>query len=274
MTDIITVRTTEANAEGYRTYKLGGFTFSRDEFFVYFSWPTGNHTMSVDIFLRAMQRDVAWDFFYGTVNFDAVIATVNHYGNVDMCAGRFNEAYRKAELDHVENFESPEIMATFKAILDDWTSAEFDPFASPSETGKPFGVKNGNNTAAVTRRRVAAARMVGVPGDEEVRTDATHPVNRMFADVPQDQPVIEAEPGFEDQVAAFNLLATSVVPTSRGTHRLFPNARRACTAQPVRNTFSPSFTATIVSSGSCKCPTTLFGTFKIAIPAPSGPLSP
>ncbi len=207
MTDTVDVQASGPNAEGFRSFRLGGFTFSRDEFFVYVNWPTGSHTMSADIFLRALQRDVAWDFFYGTVNFDSVVATVNHYGTVDLCAGRFNESYRKAELDHVENFPSPQIMETFKAMLDDWTSAEFDPFASPAETGKPFGVKNGSNTEAVTRRRVAAARMVGVPGDEQIRTDATHPVNRMFADVPQDEPVVEAEPGFENEVAAFNLFA-------------------------------------------------------------------
>ena len=207
MTDTVDVQASGPNAEGFRTYRLGGFGFSRDEFFVYVNWPTGSHTMSADIFLRALQRDVAWDFFYGTVNFDSVVATVNHYGTVDLCAGRFNESYRKAELDHVENFPSPQIMETFKAMLDDWTSAEFDPFASPAETGKPFGVKNGSNTEAVTRRRVAAARMVGVPGDEQIRTDATHPINRMFADVPQDEPLVEAEPGFENEVAAFNLFA-------------------------------------------------------------------
>jgi hypothetical protein len=207
MTDTVDVQASGPNTEGFRTFRLGGFTFSRDEFFVHVNWPTGSHTLSVDIFLRALQRDVAWDFFYGTVNFDAVIATVNHYGNVDLCAGRFNESYRKAELDHVENFPSPEIMATFKAMLDDWTSAEFDPFASPSETGKPFGVKVGSNTDAVTRRRVAAARMVGVPGDEQIRTDATHSINRMFADVPQTEPQVHAEPGFESEVAAFNLFA-------------------------------------------------------------------
>ena len=90
--------------------------------------------LSVDAFLRALQRDVAWDFFYGTVNFDSVFGTVNHYGTVDMFAGRFNDAYRKAELDHVENFDSGVIRETFKAMLDDWTNAGFDPFASPAET--------------------------------------------------------------------------------------------------------------------------------------------
>lgn len=201
------VRASDPNAEGYRQYELGGFRFRRDEFFAHISWPTGQHTMSIDAFLRALQRDVAWDFFYGTVNFDHVVGTVNHYGTVDLFAGRYNDSYRKAELDHVENFETPTIRETFKAMLDDWTIEGFDPFASPAETDKPFGAKAGSNTAAVTRRRVTAARMVGVPGDEQIRTDETHPVNRMFADVPQDEPGIHPEPGYEDRVAAFNLFA-------------------------------------------------------------------
>jgi hypothetical protein len=201
------VNASAPNAAGYQEFSIGGFKFSRDEFFARVAWPTGNHVMSVDIFLRALQRDVAWDFFYGTVNFDSVIGTVNHYGTVDLFAGRFNEAYRKAELDFLENFETPQIRETFKAMLDNWTNADFDPFASPAETGKPFGEKNGDNTSAVTRRRVAANRMVGVPGDELIRTDATHPINRMFADVSQDAPIIEAEPGFEGELAAYNLYA-------------------------------------------------------------------
>jgi hypothetical protein len=202
------VEASEPGAEGYREFRLGGFTFRRDEFFAHITWPTGSHVMSIDGFLRALQRDVAWDFFYGTVNFDHVIGTVNHYGNVDLFAGRYNDAYRKAELDHLENFESGRIRETFKAMLDDWTNGSFDPFASPAETDKPFGTKQGSNTEAVTRRRVAAQRMVGVPGDEQIRSDENgFPINRMFADVPQDEPVIEAEPGFEDEVCAFSLFA-------------------------------------------------------------------
>ncbi len=199
--------TPATNAAGYQPFTIGGFHFTRDEYFARITWPAGTHVMSVDVFLRALQRDVAWDFFYGTVNFDTVIGTVNHYGTVDLFAGRYNDSYRKAELDFVENFETPLIRETFKAILDDWTNEEFDPFASPAETGKPFGEKSGSNTKAVTRRRVAANRMVGVPGDELIRTDETHPINRMFADVSQDAPIIEAEPGFEGELAAYNLFA-------------------------------------------------------------------
>jgi hypothetical protein len=198
----------EPNAQGYREFRLGQFSFRRDEFFAYLSWPTGSHIMSVDAFLRALQRDVAWDFFYGIVNFDGVFGTVNHYGTVDVFAGRYNDAYRKAELDYSENVETPAIRETFKSILADWTNETFDPFASPHETGSAFGIKNGGNEAAVTRARVAAARMVNVLGDEVPRSDANgHPVNRMFRDVPQDEPLIEAEPGFESEVAAFNLFA-------------------------------------------------------------------
>lgn len=202
------VRSAEANVEGYHEFSLGEFNFRRDEFFVYISWPTGNHIMSVDAFLRALQRDVAWDFFYGIVNFDGVFGTVNHYGTVDIFAGRYNDSYRKAELDYSENVETPRIRETFKAMLDDWTNSTFDPFASPHETGSAFGIKSGGNNAAVTRRRVAANRMVGVPGDEQIRTDDSgFPVNRMFLDVDQSEPVVEAEPGFEGEVVAFNLFA-------------------------------------------------------------------
>src|SRR5580698_7268939 len=94
---------------GYQQFSIGEFTFSRDEYFAYILWPTGQHVMSVDAFLRALQRDVAWDFFYGIVNFDGVLGTVNHYGTVDLFAGRYNDAYRRAELDHVETIDTPVI---------------------------------------------------------------------------------------------------------------------------------------------------------------------
>jgi Hydroquinone 1,2-dioxygenase large subunit N-terminal len=202
------VDASEPNEHGYRTYRLGEFEFSRNEYFAYVHWPTGSHVLSADSFLKALQRDVAWDFFYGIVNFDGVIGTVNHYGTVDLFAGRYNDAYRKAELDHLENFPTPLIRETFKQMLDDWTNEGFDPFASPTETGSAFGPKRGNNRKAVTRHRVTAKRMVGVPGDEPIRSDDSgFPVNRHFQDVPQDEPEVKAEPGFESEVAAFNLFA-------------------------------------------------------------------
>ena len=196
------------NYYGYRRFRKGKFEFHRDEYFVHIRWPKGSHTMAADAFLRALQRDIAWNFFYGTVNFDGVFGTLNHYGTVDMFAGRFNDTYRKASIDYNETYKSEELMATFKAMLDDWTNRGYDPFAAPEETKQPYGRKDGDNKKAIERLRITAKRMVGLPGDTPVRSDANgYSVNRHFADVPQDQPEVHAEPGFESEVCAFNLFA-------------------------------------------------------------------
>jgi hypothetical protein len=194
------------NTTGYRSFQAGSFNFRRDEYFARVSWPGGTHTLPIDVFLRALMRDVAWGFFYGVVNFDDVVGTINHYGEVTLFAGRFNDAYRNAGRDFEETFASEALMPLFKAMVSDWTNAGYDPFAAPMETGTPWGSKNGNNDDAVNRTRVAARRMVGLPGDTPVRTDENgFPLNRMFADVSQDEPLVEAEPGFEGEVSAYNL---------------------------------------------------------------------
>jgi hypothetical protein len=85
-------------------------------------------------------------------------------------------------------------------------NASFDPFAAPQETGSAYGDKAGDNVAAVTRTRVTAARMVGLPEDEPLRSDESgFPVNRMFADVDQSEPEVTCEPGYEKEVSAFSL---------------------------------------------------------------------
>jgi Hydroquinone 1,2-dioxygenase large subunit N-terminal len=192
---------------GYRTFQIGKFTFGRDEYFVTVTWPAKGHTQShrlaADLFLRALMRDVAWGFFYGWVNFDSVIGTRNRYGSVDLYAGTFNSAMKSAGIDYTENFSTPKLMAFFKEILHDWTNEGFDPFAAPEETGTAFGAKHGSNDAAIERTRIATKRMPGLPGDSPLRDDL--PVNRAFEDVPQDEPEIVVEPGFEGQLNAFNL---------------------------------------------------------------------
>lgn len=198
---------------GYKTFNLGEFTFSRDEYFVTITWPVKggrqSHTMSADAFLRALMRDVAWGFFYGVVNFDHVFGTRNLYGKVEFFAGRLNEHYHNAGLSYVEEFDSPSAMRLIKEILADWVNEGFDPFAAPMETGDAaFGEKHGSNLKAIDRFRVATKRMPGLKGDSPLRTDANgYPINRAFADVAQDQPEIKAEPGFEDELHAFNLFA-------------------------------------------------------------------
>src|SRR5690348_10651904 len=111
-----------SNRTGYRSFELGGFSFTRDEYFVRVGWTAKGqamtHTISADAFLRAMMRDVAWGFFYGWVNFDAVIGTRNRYGKVEFYAGRYYSAYHDKGLDLTQTFETPQILATFKAILE------------------------------------------------------------------------------------------------------------------------------------------------------------
>jgi hypothetical protein len=195
----------KVNRHGYRSFAVGKFGFDRDEYFAHLSWPGGSHIMPVDKFLRALMRDVAWNFFYGTVNFDEVFGTTNHYGTVDVYAGLYNGGYRAQNKQYVETLGSDTVRALFGAMLEDWTNAEFDPFAAPSETGTPFGRKNGTNLPAIQRSRVVAKRMVGLKGDSGLRSDESGaPVNRQFRDIDQSEPEVHAEPGFEDEVHAFN----------------------------------------------------------------------
>jgi hypothetical protein len=77
------------------------------------------------------------------------------------------------------------------------------------ETGLTWiGKKVGHNMAAIGRAREVCTRMPGLPGDVPLRTDQNrYPVNRAFLDVAQDEPEVHAEPGFENDVHAFNLFA-------------------------------------------------------------------
>ncbi|MDJ0685805.1 MAG: hydroxyquinol 1,2-dioxygenase [Alphaproteobacteria bacterium] len=194
------------NVEGYKAFKAGDFSFRRDAYFAHITWPGGRHEMPIDVFLRALMRDVAWGFFYGTVNFDHIFGTTNYYGEVEMFAGACNHAYTKAGRDFIQRFKSDELMDVFSQMVSDWTNADYDPFAAPMETGTPWGSKNGDNDAAVTRQRVTAKRMIGLPGDTPVRTDESgFTVNRHFTDVDQSQPDVYPEPGFEHEVSAYNL---------------------------------------------------------------------
>jgi len=203
---IPTSETARGKSLGYKAYDASKFHFERDEYFAHISYPKGTHIMPIEAFLRALMRDVAWGFFYGTVNFDGVLGTVNHYGTVDLFAGSKNEGYVASGQDYLETFDSKNLREVFIQILDNWTSAGFDPFAAPEETGVATGPKHGNNTEALMRERVVAKRMVGLPGDVGYRTDENgYPLNRQFADVPTDSPEVHAEPGFESEVHAFNL---------------------------------------------------------------------
>jgi len=201
----VDTKVARTTALGYQTHTAGQFTFLRDEYFAHIKYPGGTHIIPIDAFLRSLMRDVAWGFFYGTVNFDSVFGTINHYGTVEMFIGLLNEAYRSTNQHYDETFDSKDLKKVFEGMLDDWTNEGFDPFAAPDETGVPYGPKHGNNKRAITRERIVAQRMTGLPGDLPLRSDKTgQPVNRQFQDVPQDAPEVHAEPGFEKEVHAFN----------------------------------------------------------------------
>jgi hypothetical protein len=134
MPDVSQGQASAPNEAGYRGFSLGSFTFSRDEYFAHVQWLSKgakvSHTMSADVFLRALMRDVAWGFFYGTVNFDDVFGTRNRYGQVEFFAGCYHPTYKSQGLDHVETFDSGLAMQICKAILHDWTNTGYDPFAT------------------------------------------------------------------------------------------------------------------------------------------------
>ena len=189
--------------------------------------------MPIDVF-RALQRDVAWGFFYGIVNFDAVFGTMNHYGNVDWSPAG-STAYRRAEVDYNENFTHDDLMACFPVDLLTGRT-RIRPVRSAVETGQPFGRNKGSNGAAVARRRVVA-QADGRAGDEPIRTDDTgHLVNRAFADGLQDEPTIEAEPGMtEDEVLVQPVPLHLAVRRDVEPRRSCRRARNRCTARRRRS---------------------------------------
>lgn len=208
----VTLRNAPDDA-GYRRFRVGELELSRDEYFAHVTWPSRGgrltHTLPADVFLRAMMRCVAWDFFYGWVYFDDVFGTRNLYGRVQFYAGLYVATYRDRNAHYVATVPRDVALRTCRELLLDWTNAGYDPFVAPAETGLGWiGPKRGSNQAAVERRRGTCRRMIGLPGDAPIRSDEQgFTVNRAFADVPQDAPEIHAEPGFEHALHAINLFA-------------------------------------------------------------------
>ena len=112
-----------SNRNGYRSFRLGRFELSRDEYFVTVHWPAKgarrSHQMPADAFLRACMRDVAWNFFYGWVNFDHVIGT--NVRSVFRCMREELKIMRPQKAGVIVNFASmapsrPEIFCRFISI--------------------------------------------------------------------------------------------------------------------------------------------------------------
>ena len=120
-----------------------------------------------------------------------------------MYAGTFNGAMKEAGVDYTEQFDAGHIMATFKAILRDWVNEGFDPSPRRSRPAPRSAPSRATTSPRSSARASPTRRMPGLPGDSPLRDDM--PINRAFADVPQDEPEIVAEPGFEGQLHAFSL---------------------------------------------------------------------
>jgi Hydroquinone 1,2-dioxygenase large subunit N-terminal len=191
---------------GYTAFQFGGFTFRRDEYFAHIGWPKGTRIIEIDRFLRALVRDIGWQFFYGWIFFDDVFGTQNHYGSVDIFAGTYDGGYKAAKTDFMETFPTDKVVTAFDTIARDWISEGYDPLRAPQETGSPLGTKHDSRKDALVRGFTPAKRMLGLAGDVTPRSDSTgHPVNRAFADLEFDKPEVHAEKGFEGQLNAINL---------------------------------------------------------------------
>ena len=99
------VESGRANDLGYKTFRLGGYEFERNAYFTIIRYPGGEYHIPVGEFMRAVQRDIGWNFFYGMVKFDEVFGTFNFYEKgVDMFLGKYNDAWQKSGKHYSEMF--------------------------------------------------------------------------------------------------------------------------------------------------------------------------
>jgi len=195
------VESGRANDLGYKTFRLGGYEFERNAYFTIIRYPGGEYHIPVGEFMRAVQRDIGWNFFYGMVKFDEVFGTFNFYEKgVDMFLGKYNDAWQKSGKHYSEMFPNEKISATFKAILEDWVPPDFNPWAAPRETGSPFGRKRGGPHPAIFRKRIVTTTMI-----KTQRTDDTHPVNEAFQDLRGKDGEMKIKPEYAERFGLLNL---------------------------------------------------------------------
>ena len=191
-------------------------------------------------------RDVAWGFFYGTVNFDTVFGTINYYGEVEMFAGedqrglhlRRPRLHRALPVRRADGRVQGDDLRLDQRGLRPVRRAAWKP-ACPgarrtvtTKTADHPPARHRQAHGRPARRHAAAHRRDGFP------------VNRMFQDVEQDQPEVHAEPGFETSFRPSTCSATSRAPTSPGTHRSARWSTKACSARLQKSSSCRSSTAT------------------------------
>ena len=193
---------------GYKTFKLGDVEFSRDLYFCHLKWPTGSHSLHIEPFLRATLRMYQWQFFFGSLLYDDLVGFTNHYGTVELFIGRDDPGFQKAEKTHAVVMETGEALEDLCAMLENWSGGQFDPFVSPRETGRSIGAHSAPLDHLMTNRRLLAKRILGGK-DEAAAWSASNGqnTNEHFEDLEQIQPLVHAEPGYEDALSAFNVFA-------------------------------------------------------------------
>src|SRR2546427_11595945 len=86
-----------ANDLGYKTFRLGGYEFERNPYFTIIRYPGGEYHIPGGEFMRAGQRDIGWNFFYGMVTFGEAVGTFHFYAKGgDMFLGKYNDAWHKS----------------------------------------------------------------------------------------------------------------------------------------------------------------------------------
>ncbi len=190
----------------YKEFQLGGFRFTRDDYFAHVYFPTQagkpmEHKIDIDAFLRPLQRDIAWSFFYGMVKFDDIFGTINHYGTVEVFGGKYHKTLRQNGLWHAEELKRGEVERVFTQILEDWIPADFDPFAAPRETGSAIGPKRAGNPGAIHRKRTVTTRIV----KQEDRQDPEFPINSGFKGMQFQHGEMHIKPGHESKFGLVNL---------------------------------------------------------------------
>ena len=190
----------------YKEFQLGGFRFTRDDYFAHVYFPTQagkslEHKIDIDAFLKPLQRDLAWGFFYGMVKFDDIFGTINHYGTVEVFAGKYHKTLHENGLWHAEELKRGEVEQIFTQMLEDWVPADFDPFAAPRETGSAVGPKRVADLQALHRKRVVTSRII----KPEDRQDPEFPINEAFKGMPFQYGEMHIKPGHESKFGLVNL---------------------------------------------------------------------
>src|SRR5437879_12948048 len=97
----------------YKEFQLGGFRFTRDDYFAHVYFPTEagkptEHKLDIDAFLRPLQRDIAGGFFYGMDKCDDVFDTINHYDTVEVFGGKYKKTIRETGLYDAQELQRDE----------------------------------------------------------------------------------------------------------------------------------------------------------------------